>query len=702
MNDDVPRAPASWLEPLQLQKLRDNGLKRTKLIVHKAKQAVGVAKPVVTDELRGYGFEPAFDELLAEHIAEKKSAATTQSLRKQRKSMGGDGAELEVERKQQSSSYRGMNKKRKNAAMNWLGRALASEDPGRVFVRRSLLSAAIAFAIFPLLHRSLLHVGMAAQGYAATRSQHTAVAALQSAIASGFAPAVATLYGTMQAFTISLLTERIRRIQETVGQEAATLSMLTRHSIDMYTLAYRVDDVTLVKALRPLWDHSTCLIWKTRGEELLELVESDPCYRVLKVNSEVQRAALSVFNSDASSASNVSPPAVAAMSVAASAAAATAAAASSVAEANLMAEGSGGGVGIGGGSGGSGGSGEEVRDAELNEFFAALEGTETSLGDGSGSGSDNGDSDGDSDGDGDGDGDGVTDADLKVDAVFPRMDTNGDGYISKEELADVIRRNSESDPTDGDLDLESELEYELEDDEFEYFEREATSLSLYHSAQGNQGVAAAINELMVSELQRTRKVEEEQRAALRAVSDMRSYEWNSLVSKLSSLRSQRLSQEAFPLPPTHFFILGTLGALTALSFVLLAPGPLNTPRSSTQIWNWHQPSTIALFVLGGISSSRGIFALLIACLTLINDFSRDLNSPFGGVYQVRRSVPTAMLLQVRKAIKDSLPDDLGESLMASDDLSVRFSKYKSRKYPVSAALLQDLPGASVVADEQQH
>ena len=69
----------------------------------------------------------------------------------------------------------------------------------------------------------------------------------------GFAPAVATLYGTMQAFTISLLTERIRRIQEIVGQEVAALSMLTRHSIDLYTLGYEVDDATLVKALRPLW-----------------------------------------------------------------------------------------------------------------------------------------------------------------------------------------------------------------------------------------------------------------------------------------------------------------------------------------------------------------------------------------------------------------------------------------------------------------
>ena len=64
-----------------------------------------------------------------------------------------------------------------------------------------------------------MHMDLVAQGerglgsYSASKQQQKAVAALQTAIASGFAPAVATLYGTMQAFTISLLTERIRRIQ---------------------------------------------------------------------------------------------------------------------------------------------------------------------------------------------------------------------------------------------------------------------------------------------------------------------------------------------------------------------------------------------------------------------------------------------------------------------------------------------------------
>ena len=112
-------------------------------------------------------------------------------------------------------------------------------------------------------------------------------------------------------------------------------------------------------------------------------------------------------------------------------------------------------------------------------------------------------------------------------------------------------------------------------------------------------------------------------------------------------RSQRLSQESFPLPPTHFFILGSLGALVALSYVLLAPPTM--PFGNTPLWAAKRggdffflkhPAMFVLYLLGGISSSRGIFALLVACLTLINDFSRDLNSPFGGIYQVTEGILT--------------------------------------------------------------
>ena len=87
------------------------------------------------------------------------------------------------------------------------------------------------------------------------------------------------------------------------------------------------------------------------------------------------------------------------------------------------------------------------------------------------------------------------------------------------------------------------------------------------------------------------------------------------------------------------------------------------------------------------STSRALFALLVACIALVTDFSLDLNVPFGGIVKVKRSVPTAMLLQVRRAILDELPEKERESLVASDELSVRLSAFKRRKYPVAAMLL---------------
>ena len=195
---------------------------------------------------------------------------------------------------------------------NILGRLFRAERTPFLVFEKALLGFVLAYAIFPSLARFLWRslppptAATVTVGASPSASQQARAAAfsaaslwqIRGAVASGFAPAVGTLYGTMQAFTISLLTERIRRIQETVGQEVAVLSLLTRHSIDLYKLAYRVDDATLTRALRPLWDHSTTLISKSRGDELLGLVEADPCYRVLRVNKELQAAALDNMGCD--------------------------------------------------------------------------------------------------------------------------------------------------------------------------------------------------------------------------------------------------------------------------------------------------------------------------------------------------------------------------------------------------------------------
>jgi hypothetical protein len=204
--------------------------------------------------------------------------------------------------------------------------------------------------------------------------------------------------------------------------------------------------------------------------------------------------------------------------------------------------------------------------------------------------------------------------------------------------------------------------------------------------------AAAMVQLALAESERAAVT----KAQLATIGDSRQYEFNSLVTKLSDYRSQRLSQESFPLPPTHFFILGTLGALVALSFALLSQPTSFITAPSTAAPKSLLGGALAAFTGVGkaahqtpvfSSTSRLLFSLLVSCIALVIDFSLDLNVPFGGIYQVRRSVPTAMLLQVRRAILDEVPEKEQESLVASDDLSVRLSAFKKKKYPVAAMLL---------------
>ena len=390
---------------------------------------------------RGYGFLPAFDEL---HLSDRLPH------------------EVDCEK---SIDDAGPWVKKVENTFPWLTRAWFDKDSTPISIFRTCSFAfVLAFLLFPALSNIL-----------------SASKDLQSAVSMGLVPAIGTLYGTMQAFTISLLTERKRAIQVAVGQECAALSLLTRHSIDFYR-ALQVDNATMTRALRPLWDHSTTLICKTRGEELLDLVESDPCYRTLRVNSEIQSEA-------------------------------------------------------------------------LNENST-----------------------------------------YKSQLVF---------------------------------------------------------------------------------------------------SDVRLYEFNTLVSKLSDFRAVRLSQESFPLPSVVFFFLGVLGGILAYSFALLVTPAAaykvlthSSVAASVPFLSWLNPLfTLNYFITQVLVTPQFLFALLVACLTLVGDFSRDMNRPFTGIYQVKHAVPTSMLLQVRKTILSSLPESEHSSLMRGDKFAARIATIKRRKYPMVASLL---------------
>ena len=105
-----------------------------------------------------------------------------------------------------------------------------------------------------------------------------------------------------------------------------------------------------------------------------------------------------------------------------------------------------------------------------------------------------------------------------------------------------------------------------------------------------------------------------------------------ICKDLAKVRAQRLSFEALALPPTHFFVLITLTSWILLGFVL------TTISSSGG--------------RGAVPSNESsiLFAVLCSVYVLFYNFAVDLNSPFQGVYQIRRSSIASHLLQIKLLI----------------------------------------------------
>lgn len=100
------------------------------------------------------------------------------------------------------------------------------------------------------------------------------------------------------------------------------------------------------------------------------------------------------------------------------------------------------------------------------------------------------------------------------------------------------------------------------------------------------------------------------------------------LKDLFKLRANRLSNEAQSLPATHFFILVTLTGLILLTYTVSI---LPTVDSSGN------PSNEASLIFGILSSVYVLFY----------NFASDLNYPFSGVYQVRRSATASHLLELK-------------------------------------------------------
>lgn len=102
------------------------------------------------------------------------------------------------------------------------------------------------------------------------------------------------------------------------------------------------------------------------------------------------------------------------------------------------------------------------------------------------------------------------------------------------------------------------------------------------------------------------------------------------VNELFAIRSVRMSDEALGLTPTHFDVMTFLAGLLLVGFAL---GTVATSPTG-------MPSGIA----------RVLFSVLVVCYTIFYEMAYDLNRPFDGVYQIRRSGAAMHFLQVKHMI----------------------------------------------------
>ena len=116
------------------------------------------------------------------------------------------------------------------------------------------------------------------------------------------------------------------------------------------------------------------------------------------------------------------------------------------------------------------------------------------------------------------------------------------------------------------------------------------------------------------------------------------------VRELFDLRSRRLNNEALALAPTHFDVMTFLSGLLLVGTALGTVATAQTDGVPTEV-------------------SRILFSALVVCYTTIYEMAYDLNRPFDGIYQLRRSGAAMHFLQIKQMVathpllKDSVTFD---------------------------------------------
>lgn len=109
-----------------------------------------------------------------------------------------------------------------------------------------------------------------------------------------------------------------------------------------------------------------------------------------------------------------------------------------------------------------------------------------------------------------------------------------------------------------------------------------------------------------------------------------------LVDQLMQMRADRLSKETKSLPAAHFVILSIFSVLLLGAFMYgIAQGPVSAEDPVLRV----------------------AFALFASVYLLVFTFAIDLNDPFNGNYQIRRSAINANLLSTRRLIATVVGED---------------------------------------------
>ena len=103
------------------------------------------------------------------------------------------------------------------------------------------------------------------------------------------------------------------------------------------------------------------------------------------------------------------------------------------------------------------------------------------------------------------------------------------------------------------------------------------------------------------------------------------------VKQLFQLRSKRMNDETLALAPMHFDVMTFLSGLLLAGIALGTVATAQTDGVPTEV-------------------SRILFSTLVVCFTTIYEMSYDLNRPFDGIYQLRRSGAATHFLQMKYTI----------------------------------------------------